>query len=150
MKGVSAALLQRESILAAAALGWGMGDGFLPWKPSSLVCPWEETMVGTSWWLDGRAGMAEMEAKAPAQQISKGMKGGCSRPVCPLAEATTSLSPNTSWLVSKHLQVAMDVSHLAQCGRGTRLGCFKGNLHLSTPESVPVWPNWAREAFLGA
>lgn len=53
-------------------------------------------MAGTSWWLDGRAGMAEKEVKAPAQQISKGMKGGCSCPAHRLAEATTSLSPETS------------------------------------------------------
>lgn len=112
MKGGSASLLQWGDISAAAAFEqiWGMASslGNLP--------PWEETVLGTSRGLDGRAGMAEVEAKAPAQQISKGMKGGCSRPACRLAEATTSLSPNTSWLIPKHLLVPMDMSHLPQGG----------------------------------
>lgn len=118
--------------------------------PPWFVLPWEETITGTSWWLDGRAGMGEVEVKAPAQQISKGMKGGCARPAFHLAKATMSLSPNTSWLVPKHLQVPMDKSHLPQGGWGPRLGCFKGNLQLSKPEGIMMWPNGVRAAFSGA
>jgi len=104
------------------------------------VLPWEETVAGTSRWLGGRA---EVEAKAPAQRISEGMKGGCSRLTCCLAEAAMSLCPESSWLVPRHLQVPMDMSHLPQGGWGPSLGCFKGKLQLSKPDGVMMWPYWA-------
>lgn len=40
--------------------------------------------------------MEEMEVNAPAQPISKRMNRGCSHLMYLLAEATTSLSPDTS------------------------------------------------------
>lgn len=99
----------------------------------------------------GRAGMEEMEVKAPAQHISKGMNRGCFQLIYWLAEATTSLSPDRHLLAGpKTSSGPKDMSYLPQDAWGPRLGCFKGNFHLLKPEGVMMGTNWTAAAFLGA
>lgn len=77
-------------------------------------------------WLAGRAGkLAWVEVKAPAQRISKSMKGGCS-----ILHVTWPKLPHPypqtppGWI--KYLPS----------------GCFEGNLHLVKPEIVTMQENW--------
>lgn len=88
-----------------------------------------------AWW-QGWDGGNGTESSSSADL--KGDEWGCSH----LAKATTSLLPNTSWLVPKHLQVLIDMSHLPWSSWGSRFGCFKGNPYLLEPEGGMMWTNW--------
>lgn len=112
-----------------------MGKGF---------CPLEIFLRGLSFpawclWLAGRAGsLGWVEVKAPAQQISKSMKREMLHPACHLAKATTSLSPDISWLVPKYPQVPI-------CPMGSQAWMFKGKSPFGEASlGVIMWKNWGK------